>query len=190
MSNRPNRFPPIPPEQYTPSQREAAASLVSGPRGEVRGPFVPLLYSPELLDRGQKLGEYLRYRSAVPTALREFAILIAARHWRQPYEWHAHARLAAEAGVPGSLINALAAGREPAEITPDQAVIYRFCKSVHETGRVDDELFAAAKGLLGENGVIDLLGVCGYYAMLAMVLNVAQTSVQGDPPDPFGEEIP
>jgi len=186
MASTSMRFPPIPPELYTPQQREAAASLTAGPRGEVRGPFVPLLYSPALLDRAQKLGEYLRYHSAIPEALREFAILVAARHWRQGYEWHAHSTLAVKAGIPQALILDLAAGREPAEISPDQAVIYQFCRAVHETGEVGDELFGAAKGLLGENGVVDLLGVCGYYAMLAMVLNVAQTPVPGDPPNPFG----
>jgi len=189
VSDRSTRFPVIPPEQYTPAQREAAARLVAGPRGEVRGPFVPLLYSPELLDRGQRLGEYLRYGCAVPEDLREFAILVAARHWRQEYEWHAHAPLAVRAGVAQSVVDALALGREPAGISPELEVVYRFCRAVHETGRVDDGLFASARQLLGENGVVDLVGLCGYYAMLAMVLNVARTPVPGDPPSPFvGQE--
>ena len=180
-----DRFPPIPPDGYSAAQREDALKLSAGPRGTVRGPFVPLLYSPALLQQTQLLGEYLRYHSAIPEPLREFAILIAARHWRQAYEWHVHAPLAVKAGIPERLVDSLAVAAEPEPLTPDQALVYRFCRAVHDGGQVPEALFADAKQLLGDAGVIDLVGLCGYYAMLAMVLNVAQTPVPGDPPNPF-----
>jgi 4-carboxymuconolactone decarboxylase len=173
---QPDRMPPIPAENYTSEQRAAADRLIATPRGEVRGPFVPLLRSPELLDRSQALGEFLRYRCSIPVRLREFAILVTARHWRQPYEWLAHVKQAHAAGVTPETLECLANEVFPQAAPTDEQSIHAFVSSVHIRGEVSDEDYARVMALLGEAGLVELLGICGYYAMLAMMLNVARTS--------------
>ena len=175
MSRSPDRLPPIPSDRLTPAQRQAAAGLVQGRRGALFGPFIPMLRSPELLERAQRLGEYLRYESALEPRLRELAILVTARHFGQAYEWHVHAPAAAQAGLASESIATLAANRRPASLRPDEAVIHDFCAELHSTHQVSDETYAAALGLLGEHGLVDLCAVCGYYALLALVMNVART---------------
>jgi 4-carboxymuconolactone decarboxylase len=170
-----DRLPPIPPDELTPEQRRAAEALTRGPRGALFGPFVPMLRSPELLDRAQRLGEYLRYASAIPLRLRELAILLTARHFGQAYEWHVHAPAAAQAGLPREVIAAIAARQAPPPMQSDEAAVYEFCRQLHEQHAVSDDAYAAALRLLGERGVMDLCGVCGYYGLLALVMNVART---------------
>ena len=172
---QPDRLPPLPEEALTPAQRHAAEALIRGRRGALFGPFVPLLRSPELLERTQRLGEYLRYDSAIPQRLRELAILITARHYDQAYEWHVHAPAAASAGLASSVIAALAARRTPDPMASDEAAVHDFCIQLHRGHGVNDATYAQALALLGEAGVVDLCGVCGYYGLLALVLNVART---------------
>ncbi|HUN26223.1 MAG TPA: carboxymuconolactone decarboxylase family protein [Steroidobacteraceae bacterium] len=179
-----DRLPPIPPNELTAAQQRAADALVSGRRGALFGPFVPMLRSPELLDRAQRLGEYLRYESAIPLRLRELAILITARHYRQGYEWHVHAPAALQAGLSERVVRALAAGMRPESALPDEAVVHEFCLELHTRHAVSDATYAAALALLGEHGVVDLTAVCGYYALLALLLNVART------PLPAGAVVP
>jgi 4-carboxymuconolactone decarboxylase len=170
-------MPPIAEAEQTAEQRQASAELANGPRGAVFGPFVPLLRSPELMSRVQKTGEYLRYRSALPPRLSEFVILIVARHWNQGFEWYIHHPIALQAGVAPGAAAAIGAGRRPSAMQDDEAVIYDFCAELHTKKCVTDATYARAKALFGERGVIDLTALCGYYAMLAMVMNVAQTTV-------------
>ncbi len=184
MTEGRDRLPPIPRDEMTPAQQRAADELVQGRRGALFGPFVPLLRSPELLARAQRLGEYLRYDSALPARLRELAILVTARHFRQAYEWHVHAPAAAGAGLASTVLAEIAAGRRPRSLQTDEAVVHDFCLELHSTHVVRDETYAAALALLGEQGVVDLCGVCGYYGLLALVMNAAQT------PLPEGAEVP
>ncbi|MGH8151056.1 MAG: carboxymuconolactone decarboxylase family protein [Steroidobacteraceae bacterium] len=172
-----DRLPPIPPTELTPAQRHAADALVQGRRGALFGPFVAMLRSPELLDRAQRLGEYLRYESALAPRLRELAILVTARHFRQSYEWHVHAPAALEAGLAAATLAALAAGRRPEPFAPDEAAVYDFCVELHAAKVVSDATYATAIELLGEKGLVDLCGVCGYYGLLAMVMNAARTAL-------------
>jgi 4-carboxymuconolactone decarboxylase len=178
--NGPDRLPGLDPADYNPAQQGAAEALIATPRGEVRGPFVPLIRSPELLDRTQALGEYLRYRSMVPARLREFAILTTAVHWRQPYEWAAHVGPARAAGIARETLEALVQGASLAGAEADEQLVHAFATELHTTRELGDETWAATCELLGEGGVIDLIGVCGYYAMLAMVLNGARTAGPSD----------
>jgi 4-carboxymuconolactone decarboxylase len=171
------RLPPIPSEQMTAAQTRAAEALVRGRRGALFGPFVAMLRSPELLDRAQKLGEYLRYESALPARLRELAILVTARHFAQAYEWHVHAPAAAQAGLAAATISDIAAARHPAMLQPDESVVYDFCTQLLADHQVRDATYASARALLEERGLMDLCGVCGYYAMLALVMNVARTAL-------------
>lgn len=175
------RLPPLPEAAFTEAQRRTVANIVSGPRGKVIGPFIPLLRSPELADRTQALGAYLRYDSVIPVRLREWAILVTAQCWRQSFEWHVHAPLARKAGVSREAIADLAAGNVPA-CAEDEAVLYDFVFQALEDRAIDDKTYEAALALLGEQGVVELAGLCGYYAMLALVLNMARTS---SPPPHF-----
>ena len=175
------RLPPLEPHAMSEAQKRAAAELAAGPRGGVRGPFVALLRSPELLNRLQKVGEYLRYQSALEPRLGELAILVVSRHWTQQFEWRVHVPLALKAGVEESVLKGLAEGRRPADMKDDEALVYDFCDELFRTHGVSDATFAAAVGRLGEQGLVDLIGLVGYFATVSMVMNVART------PAPAGE---
>ena len=154
------------------AQKKVYRAIAGGPRGSVRGPFNALLRSPELADRAQKLGEYLRFESSLPRRLNELAILVTARHWRARFEWYAHAKLAAQAGLAAEVISEMALGRRPARMTDEERAIYDFCVELHENRQVSDPAFQAVLERFGERGVADLLGVSGYYTLVSMVLNV------------------
>ena len=168
-------MPPIPAEKMTPAQRAAAEEVASGRRGALYGPFVPALRSPELTRRLQKVGEYLRYEPQLPPKLREMAILLVAREWTQDFEWDFHAPLAAAEGLPQDVIVAIADGRRPARMGDDEALIYDLFVELHRSRTVSDDTYARALGLLGEQGIVDLVSLVGYYALLAMLMNVART---------------
>ena len=170
-----DRFPPLAPAALTDAQRKAADAVAGGPRGGVYGPFVALLRSPELMDSAQRMGEYLRYRSAVGTTLSELAILIVARFWDQPVEWAIHAPIAARVGISPDVIAAIAAGRRPGSLGADEAIVHDLCTELLTRKRVADATFERALARFGEHGVIDLFGLCGYYTLLALVMNGAQT---------------
>ena len=156
----------------TSSNREDAVEEFKRLRGvEPFGPFIDLLVSPELMNRVSALGEYLRYRSALPPRLSEFAILITAAHWRQQFEWDIHAPIALKAGVSQSIIDAIWAHIPPAGLDAEQQVLHDLCVSLHREQTIPPDLRARAHAILGEQATMDAIGICGYYAMLAMVLN-------------------
>ena len=171
------RFPDIPREQMTEAQQRVYDAIASGPRGAVRGPFGPLLRSPELADRVQKLGEYLRYNSSLPPRLSELAILINARVWGAKYEWAAHRPTAIAGGLAATVVDELGRNRRPGGLKPDEQLVYDFCMTLHRTHNVDDALYRRAIDALGERGVIDLVAINGYYTMVSMVLNVAEIPI-------------
>jgi 4-carboxymuconolactone decarboxylase len=135
------------------------------------GPFLDLLVSPELMTRVGALGEYLRYRSALPPRLSELAILITAAHWKQSFEWEVHAPIALKAGVPQPIIDAIWAHIPPAALEADQQAIYDLCITLHRERAVPPALRQRTQAVLGEQATIDAIAICGYYALLAMVLN-------------------
>jgi 4-carboxymuconolactone decarboxylase len=167
------RFPHLSADLMTPVQREVAAEISAGPRGEVRGPFIALIHHPELARRMQQLGEQLRWKSKLPADLLELAVLFTARSWSCQHEWYMHEKLARKAGLAPALFEAIARGKEPQGMSIDEALIYRFCKQAHASGRIDDETFAAARERFGLDGVLELLVLNGYYSTMAMVLNTA-----------------
>ena len=176
-------MPPIPVEQMTDAQRQAAEEITAGPRGTLRGPFIPMLRSPEFMRRAQKLGEYLRFDTALPTAIKEFVILVIAAHHRQAYEWQVHCPLALQAGVARSVVEALATQQPPTNLSDAQQAAYDFVMQLVHTCYVDDAGYAALQQQFGEQGVMDLIGMVGYYTMLAMVLNTAHSPLpEGAPP--------
>lgn len=181
----PERMPRIPPGKMSKAQKEVAAELAAGPRGNVRGPFIAIMRSPGFMRPAQKLGEYLRYHCELDKRISEMAALIAARHWTQQYEWHAHAPKALEAGLKPAIVDAIAEGRRPRKMAADEEVVYDLITELLANKGVSDETYARAVDEFGECGLIDLLGVVGYYAMLAMIMNVARTAVPDGNPLPL-----
>lgn len=174
MTQKPPRMPPIADAQMSEAQKKVVAAVVAGPRKSLVGPFIPLLRSPDFMDRLQKTGEYLRYNSAFEPRLSELAILVTARLWSQNFEWYAHRPIAEKAGLSVAVIDAVAEGRRPAEMATDEATIWDFLDELSRTRTVSDTTYARAVELFGERGVIDLTGLHGYYSLLAMVLNVSR----------------
>lgn len=168
------------------AQRDAAQAFEAARKRPVFGPFEPLLHSPELMLHAQAMGEYLRYRSALPQRLSELAILITSRVWNQPVEWEIHHPIAISQGVPAAVLDAVAHGRRPEGMTADEAVVHDFLTELHRDKAVSDATYDRAKAAFGEQGVIDLTGIGGYYALLAMAMNVARTP----PTDPGGARLP
>ncbi len=168
------RFPPLDPEQWTQAQRQVAAEIVSGPRGELRGPFVPLIYSPALASTVQRLGEYLRFGTRLPNDLIELAVLVTARRFRCPNIWHSHRALALKAGLASVVIAAIAAGRRPEPMADDAAMVFDFAHALVGELAVGDTVFDRVVARWDRATAIDLAGLCGYYTLLAMVLNTAQ----------------
>jgi 4-carboxymuconolactone decarboxylase len=175
-------MPPIPAERMTPAQREVAQELVAGRRGAVIGPFIPALRSPELTRRLQKVGEYLRYEPALAPRLREMVILLTARQWTQDFEWDVHAPLAETEGLARHIIDGIAAGRRPSPMAHEEALVHDFFWELQRTCAISDETYAASIAAFGEQGVVDLVGLVGYYTTLAMLMNVARTPMPPDRP--------
>jgi 4-carboxymuconolactone decarboxylase len=178
------RFLGLKREEMTDVQKRVYDSLVNGPRGGAGGPYGPLLRSPDLADRVRELSDYLRFKTSLPARLNEFAILITARFWGAEYEWFAHKPLALKGGLAESIANDLGENQRPATMKPDEELVYDFCTTLHRQHFVDDALFNRAVAMLGEQGVVDLIAVSGYYTLVSMVLNVAEI------PLPLGEKSP
>jgi 4-carboxymuconolactone decarboxylase len=168
------RFPPLRPEDWSDAQRRVAAEIISGPRGELRGPFVPLIHSPVLAAHVQRLGEYLRFGTRLPNDLIELAVLVTARRFGCANIWHAHRALALKAGVAPGIIAAIAAGRRPAPMSRDETIVFDFAHALVHDLAIGDQAFDRVAARWDRATAMDLTGVCGYYTFLAMVLNTAQ----------------
>ena len=149
----------------TPEQRRVADAIASGPRGSIRGPFKALLHSPELADRVQKLGEYIRFQSVLPRRLNELAILVTARRWTAQFDWYVHHRLAMEAGLDPAIAAAIRRGEWPEDVSEDEVAVHDFAHQLVHTGEVDDARFDAVVARFGEQGAVDLIAACGYYSL-------------------------
>jgi 4-carboxymuconolactone decarboxylase len=184
---RGDRFAPLTWEQLNAEQRTLVNDLLSGTRTSLGGPFNVLLRSPEMGNLAQKLGEQIRFRSSLPPRLNEMAILLTAQWWASQYEWHAHKPLALQAGLSAAAVDDIQAGRRPAGMRDDEAAVYDFSHELRERRRVSDATFQRAVGLLGERGVVDLIGVMGYYDLVSMALNVDRYPLPAGAPLPFRE---
>jgi 4-carboxymuconolactone decarboxylase len=170
-----NRMPEIPAEKLTPAQKKAAEEVMASRGGSLSGPFVALLRSPEVMLGAKGMGDYLRFKTVLPPKLREFVIVIVAREWTQRYEWHSHSELAMQAGLSEETVKAIAAGRRPQRMSDDEEAIYDFCTELHANHSVSDATYARALEKFGEQGIVDMVGVNGYYTFLSMLMNVART---------------
>ena len=173
----------------TPAQREVAAEITAGPRGEVRGPFIALVHNPELASRLQKLGEHLRWKGKLPPRLKELAVLVTARRWTCQHEWVMHSKLALEGGLAPQVVEAIKQGKEPAGMSDEEKAIYAFCREVHAAGRAGDAAFAAIEKRFGLDGALELIALNGYYTLMAMVLNSAGLPLPGNVDPPLKQEV-
>jgi 4-carboxymuconolactone decarboxylase len=172
-----DRMPALPEAQMSPEQKKVMDEIAAGPRGRIGGPFIPLMRSPELMNRLQKVGEYLRFQNTVGLRNSEFAVLIVARHWSQPIEWAIHRPIAEREGVLPATCDAIAEGRRPDNMTDDETLIYNVLEELRNNRSLSDPTYAQLLKRFGEQGVIDLVAHYGYYSLLAMTMNVARTAV-------------
>ena len=179
------RMAEIPLDQMTPAQRIVADAIMSGPRQKMSGPFNAWLRNPELADRLQKVGEYVRFNTSLDKRLNEMAIIMTAQYWGSQYEWYAHAPLAIKAGLDPEIVAALGVGNKPEKMKDDEAIVWEFTTQLRRDHGVNDAIYAKAVEKFGENGVMDLVGVNGYYDVVAMTLNVAHVSPPANAELPF-----
>jgi 4-carboxymuconolactone decarboxylase len=157
------------------AQRAAAQALIDGPRKGVYGPFLPLLRSPVLLDRVGKVGEYLRFESVLHARIRELVTCFVARHVSNQFEWQMHAPLAVQAGVAQATVDAIAQGARPKQLPPDEEAALDFAHELLVRHGTSDAAYEAALTAFGEQGVVELATLVGYFAMVSWLMNVART---------------
>jgi 4-carboxymuconolactone decarboxylase len=179
------RLPAIPAEKMTAAQRQAADDFQSARGYPMLGPFQVMLRSPEVMLRAQAMGDYLRYRNVLSRRVSELVILVTARAWTQQFEWAHHYKYAMQAGLAEHIIQAIAEGRRPDSMSKDEAAAYDFSIELHHNKSVSDATYARALELFGEQGIIDITGINGYYSMLAMMMNVARTPCDTDDVKPL-----
>ena len=168
------RLPTIPPDKYSAEQTKAAQDFQAARKVPVFGPFEPLMHSPEVMSQARAMGDYLRYHSAIGNTLSELVILITAREWSQDYEWYVHHPIALKAGINHGIADAIADGRRPTGMSEDEEIVYDFATELIRNKRVSDQTYTRAEKRFGNKGIVDMTGICGYYTLLAMEMNVAQ----------------
>jgi 4-carboxymuconolactone decarboxylase len=178
------RLEPLDLNSLTAEQQRVADAIRSGPRGGMRGPFEAWLRSPNLADYAQQLGAYCRFGTQLPRDVAELAILVTGKHWKAQFEFWAHARLAREAGLPEDVIEAVRTGGQPRFERSDLSAAYDLLAEYLSTNRVSDESYKRALATFGERGLVDLIGIVGYYGLVSMTLNIFQVAV------PTGEAEP
>jgi 4-carboxymuconolactone decarboxylase len=178
------RYTDLDPAALDADQRRIWQEIASGPRGSVPPPLQIWLRSPTLAENAQRLGAFCRYGTSLEPRLSELAILMTARHWTADYEWHHHEVFARKAGLDPAIIAAIAARRAPDFIREDERVVYDFCRVFYRDHKVDDATYARALAQFGERGVVELVGIMGYYALISMTLNVFEVPV------PEGAKLP
>jgi 4-carboxymuconolactone decarboxylase len=186
----PYRLNEISEEQMTALQRALRDAINAGPRGvrkKLTGPFQIWLNAPELGHLAQALGAHVRFKTSLSPRLSETAILATGAFWKAQYEWHAHAPIAEKAGVKPQTIKEIQSGREPKSAAKDERALIDFVRELYKTKRVSDRTYKRARALLGDAGMVELVGICGYYAMISMTLNVFRAQLPPDAPLPFPE---
>lgn len=169
-----SRLPTISPDQYTDEQKKAATEFEAARKAPPFGPFIPLMHSPQVMNQARAMGDYLRFNSAIGNTLSELAILMTAREWSQDYEWLVHAPIAEKAGIKKDIVDAILDGRRPTGMSADEEIVYDFSTELLRNKRVSDATLDRADKRFGKKGVVDLVGIHGYYTLLAMQMNVAR----------------
>jgi len=180
----PTRMPPIPDASLSEKQRQALEALTTS-RGGVRGSFVAWARCPELMERVQNLGAYVRFQATLNIRVNYLVSLLTARYWGSQYQWHSNSRRAAEAGLAAEIIEAISEGRRPNTMAEDEGVAYDFAVEALNNKSVSDDTYETSIRLFGEEGVIDLLGIIGYFGLLGLAMNVIRTPVPRAEPMPL-----
>jgi 4-carboxymuconolactone decarboxylase len=170
-------------EEMNQEQRRVYEETVAGRRGRIPAPLIAWLESPVLADRAQKLGEFVRYETSLPPRLSELAILVVARHWTAQFEWTAHKAEALKAGLAPEIIDDIANRRPPCFKNPDEPVVYDFSATLNQNHTVPDELYRKAVATVGLRGVVELVGILGYYTLISMTLNTFEIEPEGGAPE-------
>lgn len=185
------RFKPLKYDDMTPAQKTMIDHLLSGERrNNLGGPFNILLRSPEMGDLAQQFGASMRFHASLPARARETAIIVVARYWGAQFEWSAHKRAALQAGVSPAIVDAIAQGKQPHGMDADTGTAYGFIAELLKTKQVSDATFDAAKNRFGEKGVVDLIGLSGWYSMVSMALNVDQYPTASPELKPLTNPLP
>ncbi len=179
------RIPDLVPEQLDAAQKRIYDAIVSGPRGKVEGPLRVWLTSAELADKAQALGAFCRYGTSLPPRLSELAILVTGAYWRAGFEWHVHAPIGVQAGLDPVAVEAIRVGEEPAFSRDDEKAVYAFARELLTARRVSDATYASCDKNLGARGVVDLVGVLGYYGLISMTINAFEVPVPPGAEEPF-----
>lgn len=182
-----SRLPAFDSAHATPEQKAVLTEILSGPRGNLNGPFLGWIHSPDLAQHAQRLGAFCRYRTGLPLRLSELAILVTAARWRSQAEWHIHYPIALDAGVPARTAEAIRSGRQPEFDDSDDALIFAFATELYDTQRVSDPTFQRAVDRFGHQVTLNLVGLLGYYALVAMTLNTFDMRADGQTALPFPE---
>jgi 4-carboxymuconolactone decarboxylase len=183
FNTRGNRFKPLAYTELTPEQRGFADKEIAGGRKPETGPFNIYLRSPEMAELSRPLGDYLRFKAPEPRKFKEIAIMLTSRYWGGQYVWYSHRQQALDAGLSPAFIAAMAAGERPANMSPDEATMYDFCTQLLSTRQVSDTNFNAAKALIGERGIVEIVGLMGQYTGLTMLFVVDRYPVPAGAPD-------
>jgi 4-carboxymuconolactone decarboxylase len=182
-----DRLPPFDVSNASAEQKAVLDEILSGPRGNLNGPFLGWIHSPELAQNAQRLGAFCRYRTGLPLRLSELAILATASRWQAQAEWYIHYPIALEAGVRAEDAEAMRQGLRPQFADPDETLIYDFVHELYDAKRVSHATYERAVGRFGHAVTINLVGLLGYYALVAMTLNVFEMRAQGQVDLPFAE---
>jgi len=182
-----SRLPDLDPAKLSPEQQKVYDAILSGPRGHVVGPLRVWLQSAELADRAQALGAFCRFGTSLPPRLSELAILVIGAYWRAGFEWHAHAPLGVKAGLDAAAVEAIRAGRTPSLPKADEAAVYAFANELLQTRKVSDATYRSAAAQLGDKGVVELVGILGYYGLISMTINAFEVPLPAGAPQPFAD---
>jgi 4-carboxymuconolactone decarboxylase len=182
------RLPRLNEDELSSEQKQVFDRIKSGPRGKVEGPLRVWLYSPELAERAQALGAFCRYSTKLEPRLSELAIAIMGAHWRAAYEWQAHAPIGIAAGLSPDVLEAIRTGATPEFVKADEAALYAFATELLATREVSPATFATAKRLFGDRGVVDLVGILGYYSLISLTIKAFEVDGIPGAADPFGKD--
>ncbi|MDD2859877.1 MAG: carboxymuconolactone decarboxylase family protein [Acidiphilium sp.] len=160
------------PARMSATQRAAYDAIAAGPRGKVEGPLAVWLHSAELAHRAQALGEYCRFGSSLPPRLSELAILVMGAYWQAGFEWQVHAPIAEAAGIAPDVIAAIKRRERPVFAEADAQAVHDLSRELLDSRDVADSTYAICQLSLGDRGLVDLIGILGYYGMISMTIKV------------------
>jgi 4-carboxymuconolactone decarboxylase len=179
------RVPDLTQDALDPEQRRVFDAITAGPRGGVHGPLRVWLHSAGFANRAQELGAFCRFATSLSPRLSELAILVTAAAWRASFEWHAHAPLAIQAGLDPAIVEAIRTGQVPTLTREDEAAVYAFAQELIETRQVSDTTYQRLAAILDAKALVELVGVIGYYTLIAMTINAFQVPLPPGAAEPF-----